>query len=289
MINALKPVLPVLMAIFLAACSFNKMIVHLSMPVIEARITALFQENDYEMVRASFPGNIKSLESLLVNDPQNPKLHVYTAYAYYSYAFAFVEDQDRARASRLYYRCLQHGKQALQHYGIDDQLINGPTRELQLAIAGQHRAAAEGLFWTALCWAKIVEINPDQVLNIYQWHKAVMMMEKVQQLDDSLYLYGSDLFFGVYYASRPPLLGGDYDLSERYFEKARRATGNKLLIVDLLQAQYLERQRNDRQAFHQKLTAIIAAADSGIKKYALVNTVARHKAQYLLEKEQQWF
>ena len=289
MINALKPVLPVLMVIFLAACSFNKMIVHLSMPVVESRITALFQEDDYEMVRASFPSNIKSLESLLVNDPQNPKLHVYTAYAYYSYAFAFVEDQDRARASRLYYRCLQHGKQALQHYGIDDQLINGPTRELQQAIAGQHREAAEGLFWTALCWAKIVEINPDQVLNIFQWHKAVMMMEKVQQLDDSLYLYGSDLFFGVYYASRPPLLGGDYDLSEHYFEKARRATGNKLLIVDLLQAQYLERQRNDRQAFHQKLTAIIAAADSGIKKYALVNTVARRKARHLLEKEQQWF
>jgi len=289
MINALKPVLPVLMVIFLAACSLNKMIVHLSMPVVESRITALFQEDDYEMVRASFPSNIKSLESLLVNDPQNPKLHVYTAYAYYSYAFAFVEDQDRARASRLYYRCLQHGKQALQHYGIDDQLINGPTRELQQAIAGQNRAAAEALFWTAICWAKIIEINPDQVLNIFQWHKAVMMMEKVQQLDDSLYLYGSDLFFGVYYASRPPLLGGDYDLSERYFEKARRATGNKLLIVDLLQAQYLERQRNDRQAFHQKLTAIIDAADSGIKKYALVNTVARRKARHLLEKEQQWF
>lgn len=287
--NALKPLLPVLMMIFLAGCSFNKMIVQLSMPIIEARIAALFQEDDYELVKASFPSNIKSLEGMLVNDPGNPQLHVYTAYAYYSYAFAFVEDEDRDRASRLYYRCMQHGKQGLQGYGIDEQLINGPTDELHQAIAEQDRESAEALFWTALCWAKIIEINRDQVLNVFQWHKAVMMMKKVQQLDNSIYLHGPDLFFGVYYGSRPPLLGGDYQLSEQYFDEARSATSNKLLIVDLLQAQYLERQRHDRQAFREKLRAIIAAPDTQIKEYTLVNVIAKRKARYFLEKEQQWF
>jgi hypothetical protein len=287
--NALKPVLSVLMVIFLAGCSLNKMIVRLSVPIIEARISALFQEDDYELVKASFPSNIKSLEGMLVNDPENSQLHVYTAYAYYSYAFTFVEDEDRDRASGLYYRCLQHGKQGLQGFGIDEQLINGPTDELQQAINAQHRESAEALFWTALCWAKIIEINREQVLNIFQWHKAVIMMKRVQQLDASIYLHGPDLFFGVYYGSRPPLLGGDYQLSERYFDEARRATNNRLLIVDLLQAQYLERQRHDRQAFRKKLKAIIAAPDTLVKEYALVNVVAKRKAQHLLKKEQQWF
>lgn len=287
--NVSTPVLSVVMIFCLTACSINKLIAHLSVPVIEARITALFQEDDYELVKASFPGNIKSLEGMLVNNPDNPKLHVYTAYAYYSYAFAFVEDEDRTRASRLYYRCLQHGKQGLRAYGIDEKLINGPTDDLQQAVDRQRRDAAESLFWTAMCWAKIVELNHDQVLNIFQWHKAVMMMKKVQQLDSSIYLHGPDLFFGVYYGSRPPLLGGDYQLSDQYFEQARRASNNRLLIVDLLQAQYLERQRHDRKAFLEKITAIIEAPDMQIKKYALVNVVAKRKAAYLLKKERQWF
>lgn len=285
----LKILLLVLVSITGTACSLNKMVVRLSMPVIEARISALFQEDDYEMVRLSFPSSIKSLESLLMNDPNNQRLHEFTAYAYYSYAFAFVEDEDRQRASRLYYRCLQHGKQALQQQGIDDRHINGPTDDLRQAIDKLDRQAAEALFWTALCWAKIIEFNRDQLLNILQWHKAVMMMEKVHKLDEHIYLDGPNLFFGVYYGSRSPLLGGDYALSEQYFRQARLASGETLLIADLLQAQYLERQRQDRAAFRRKLKAIINAPEGLSKKYALVNVVARRKAKFLLAREQQWF
>ena len=85
------------------------------------------------------------------------------------------------------------------------------------------------------------------------------------------------------------MLGGNFELSEAYFDKANAYNNNKLLIVDLYRAQYLERQRYDQQAFHSLLENIINADDKLYPEQALVNQVAKQKATLLLEKEDQWF
>jgi hypothetical protein len=278
-----------LLAAACSSCSLQKMIASLSEPVIEARIHALLREDDYDMVRDSLPANIQSLESMLIDAPENSELHVYAAYAHYSYAFAFVENEDRARASHFYYRCLQHGKQALAVYGLDSEIINGATEPLQQALRQLDKQAVNALFWTALCWGKIIELNQDQLLNLLQWHKAVMLMRRVYDLDESIYMYGPNLFFGVYYGGRSPLLGGDFSLAEKYFHKARQGTGGHLLMVDLLQAQYLERQRLDRKAFRRLLKSVVDAPRTRVDNFRLMNTIARRRAAVLLEKEQEWF
>ena len=85
------------------------------------------------------------------------------------------------------------------------------------------------------------------------------------------------------------MLGGDEKLSEQYFNRARKASDNKLLIVDVLQALYLERQRGNRQGFHDRLTSVLDAPAGYSRDYALINAVARRKAELLLKKEQEWF
>lgn len=287
--NVFKLLFVLLITAASTACSLDKMLVRLSMPVVESRMQALLEEDDYEIAMSALPGHIQSLETMLVNDPGNSKLHVYAAYAYYSFAFAFVEDEHRNRASRLYYRCMEHGKKALREYGIDDRRINGPTGKLKPVIDNIDHESIRALFWTGMCWGKIVEMDRGRLLNMLQWHKAIMMMRRVYELDAAIYLQGPRLFFGAYYGSRSLLLGGDPDRSEKYFQEARQATGGELLIVDVLEAQYLARRRGDRQSFHDILIRVLNAPDSSIRDYALINAVARHKAAGLLKKEQEWF
>jgi hypothetical protein len=59
--------------------------------------------------------------------------------------------------------------------------------------------------------------------------------------------------------------------------------------VDVMQAQYLERQRFDQAAFHRLLTAVKNAPDDEYPEQALANAIAKNKAMILLEKEDQWF
>ena len=85
------------------------------------------------------------------------------------------------------------------------------------------------------------------------------------------------------------MLGGDFSRAEAEFRRAAEINDNKLLIVDLLQAEFLDRQRLDQQAFHNRLTAILAAPDDLYPEMALVNGIAKQQAAILLGYEGEWF
>jgi hypothetical protein len=85
------------------------------------------------------------------------------------------------------------------------------------------------------------------------------------------------------------MLGGDFERSARHFEKARAVTGGKLLLGDLLRAQYLARQQLDRRQFRERLTAVINAPSDVFPEMALVNAIAKQKAGQMLAREAEWF
>ncbi|MCK5663017.1 MAG: hypothetical protein KAI17_05995, partial [Thiotrichaceae bacterium] len=134
-----------------------------------------------------------------------------------------------------------------------------------------------------------IDLNRDKAENLAQLPKAVMLMQRVLDLDEHYYMSSAHIFFGVYYGSKSPMLGGNYELSEEHFNKAEQANQNKLLIVNLLRAQYLERQRFAQQKFHNLLTHIIQADNQLYPEQALINQIAKHKASLLLKKEDEWF
>ena len=259
------------------------------MPLIEGGITAINQENDLQLAKDSLPANISLIEGMLINDPGNEQLQLYAAQAYYGYAFGFIEDTDPKRAAKLYIRCYQHTQQVLADYGITQTVLNGTLDTLQNNINSLNKNALPALFWGASCWAKSIDLNRDKARSLAQLPKAVMLMQRVLELDEHYYMSGAHIFFGVYYGSKSPMLGGNYSLSEQHFTQADKANQKKLLIVKLLQAQYLERQRFNQQVFHDLLTHIIQASESLYPEQALINQIAKQKAFLLLKKEDQWF
>ncbi len=273
----------------LGGCSMSQMVVRTSMSLMESSIVAMNRETDLELARQAIPANLKLLDGMLEADPGNARLHLYAAEGYYGYSFGFVEREQPERAGRLYHRCYEHGRNALALSGFRADVETTPRRELARALAGAGQAQVPGLFWTASCWAKWVDMNRDDPRSIARLARAAALMERVLELEPAFYHGGPHLFFGVYYGGRPPMLGGDPERAADHFDRARELGGNTFYIIDVLQAEFLDRQLLDRRSFHNRATRIAQARIDAGSEVALINAIARDRARWLLAQEAQWF
>lgn len=278
-----------LLMLLISGCSFNKITVWASMPMIEGGMQALYQEPDLKLAKSAFAPNIELLEGMIINDPYNQQLHEYAAQAYYGYAFGFIEDNNPARAIALYKRGLNQGLAALKLAGLDVDGFNAKPEILKQHIDRLGKNAVGALFWTASNWAKWIDLQRDNIDRIAELPRPVMMMDKVLQLDESYFHAGPHIFMAVYYGSRSPMLGGDFKLSEQHFDTARKLTNNQFDMINVLQAQYLEVQKMDQVKFNHLLKKTLTHEDHEVSDLVLMNAIARHKAQLFLSREQQWF
>jgi hypothetical protein len=132
-------------------------------------------------------------------------------------------------------------------------------------------------------------MNRDNIAGVAGLGNVAILMQRVIDLDDSYYYGAAHLFFGVYYGGLSPMFGGDFALAEQHFERATEINEGKLLLVDLLHAEFLDRQQLDQAAFHQRLVGILEAPDDLYPQMALINGISKYKAALLLESEADWF
>lgn len=284
----MKLILILVSFLMISGCSLDQMLVRASTPMIEGGVEALNHETDLELAEESIPANLNMLQGMINIDPENARLHTYAAQAYYGLSYGFNEDNKPTRASEFYLRGMNHGLTALELNGASD-LKNSSIAdfEKQVSQLGEDNVAA--MFWTASCWAKWIDMHRDDAEAIAQLARATALMQRVIELEDTFYYGGAHMYFGVYYGSRSPILGGNFEKSRQHFDRAREITSNKLLIPDLLQAQYLARQQQDQKDFHDRLTAIVNAPDDLMPELGLQNQIAKRKAALLLKKESEWF
>lgn len=273
----------------LSACSMAELTVKASMPMIEGGMIALNRESDLQLAEAAMPPNIELMEGMIINSPDNKELRNYAAQAYYGYAYGFIEDNNSQRAASFYKRGLNHALYNLQQNGLNQTILAGNLDTLQQELNSFDEDNIASLFWAASNWAKWIDHNRDKAEAIADLPKTTMLMQRVLELDEAFYMAGPHIFFGVYYGSRSPMLGGNFELSSSHFEKARKLNNNNLLIVDLLQAEYLDRQKFDQQSFHRRLNKIINSDINNNINATLINEIAKQKATKLLKKESQWF
>ena len=278
-----------LLAMLLGGCSTSQIVVRGAMPLMDGGLIAMNRETDLELARDAIPATLKMLEGMAVEDPGNVQLRIYTAQGFYGYSYSFVELTSPERAVTLYTRCLEHTKVALSSQGFELDPESAPLADLEQALKDTTTRQVPALFWSASCLAKRTDMYRTDPRSIAQLARAAALMQRVLTLDENYYYGGPHLFFGVYFGGRAPMFGGDFAQSERHFAQARAATDGKLLMTDVLYAEFLARQQLDRDAFHQRLTAVIDAPDDLFPEMAFANRVAKQRAQYLLSKEAEWF
>ncbi len=278
-----------MLAVLISGCSTSQIVVRGAMPLMDGGLEAMNRETDLELAASAIPATLKMLEGMAVGDPGNTQLRIYLAQGFYGYTYSFVEQESPTRAVALYTRCLQHARAALDSQGFTVDVEAATLDELDAALAKTSKRTVPALFWTASCMAKRTDLDRTSPFGIAQLARAARLMERVLTLDEDYYFGGPHMFFGVYYGGRAPMFGGDYALSAQHFAQARAATSGKLLMVDVLYAEYLARQEMDRSAFHNHLTAVVDAPDDLFPDMAFANQVAKQRAHYLLSKEAEWF
>ena len=277
-----------LISTVIGGCSMDQMLVRASKPLIEGGIHAMNQETDLQLAENAIPTNLNMLEGMIHIDPDNDSLRVYAAQAYYGLGYGFNEDNRPKRAVNFYMRGLKHGLHALAVNGYKN-IRNGSMDELEAMLKKMDDDDVGALFWTASNWAKWIDQNRDKSASLIELPKPTALMQRVLELDDTFYYGGAHMYFGVYYGGRSPMFGGDFKKSEAHFDRAREITEDQLLVADLLQAQYLSRQKMDKEDFHNRLTKIIEAPEDLYPDLALLNQIAKRKAKLLLKEEEKWF
>ncbi len=275
--------------LLLSACSMGTVVVRSTQTILDSGIVAMNRETDLDLAKAAMPANLKLLEGMLIEDPGNQPLRLYAAEGFYGYAYGFVEIEDRERAKQLYRRCYEHARLALSQSGVSLDPEISTEQEFETAVARAGKAAVPAMFWTASCLGNWVNLNRDNPAGIAELSSTAILMRRVLELDETFYYGGAHLFFGVFYGGRAPLFGGNYERAEQHFERAHEINQEQLLLVDLLYAEYLARQRLDQDAFHKHLTRILESPVNLNPDLALINAIARQRAAILIKSEDDWF
>lgn len=256
---------------------------------MDSQYAAINEETDLALAAQAIPASLKMMEGLLKEDPDNPNLLGKLAEGFCGYAFGFVEDDNPKRASSLYLRGRDYAERELAATGGPEHSVGmnlAPFKESLKGLNADHR---HSLYWMGQCWASWLLLNLDNLQVFIVSPKVEAVMQKVLTLDESYHFAGAHLFFGAYYGGRPKIVGGDVNKSKLHFEKALEITQHKFLIAYILYAKTYAVRTQDRLLFKKLLDQVIKAPVELLPGQQLANSVARRKAQKLLESTDDFF
>jgi len=257
--------------------------------ILDYSFEALLEEEDLQLGEQAAAGNLKILEGLIKGDPHNPHLLILASRGFFSYALAFVEDIDSDRAGNLYRRAVKYGDRALEErYSLSLLSIQSLDR-FKSIIDKFDTDDLEAMFWTATSWSSWINLNLNNPAALADLPKVEVLMLKILELDETFYYGGANLFFGVYYGSRPPPLGGDPGKARNYFERCIKISGGNFLMHYVYYARYYAVQTQNQDLFSELLEKVVNASLDILPEQRLVNAVAKKKAAKLLSEKENLF
>lgn len=285
------------MKIFIAVCSFTllfagcfqQIAVSTVGNIVDDGFDALSEEQDLEFAGKALPGNLKLLEVMLKNDPDNKQLLRLVSEGYNSYALGFVEDVDADRAAVFYLRARDYALRILRQDKRMAKALDGSVDALIVELARLDKDDVPAVFWAAFGWGSYINLsktNPDALVDL---PRAQAMMEFVARTDSTFYYAGADVFLGTLYGSRTKLLGGDEQLSQQHFEKALRINQGKFLMTHVFYARSYAMTTLDEPLFEELLTYVQTTSLEILPKFRLANAIAKRKAALLLARKAEIF
>lgn len=283
-------VLLLLAALFAASCaSIDRAAVRTAAGILEKGRISTLDEADYQLGRESAASQLKLVEGLLASEPTNRPLRRMAAEGFGGYAFLFVEDAEPQRAKGLYLRGRDHALAALSLKDDFKDLAARPLDEFEARLKRATKDDVPDLYWAGFGWAGWVNLSKDDAAALADLPKAVALMKRVYELDPTFAFGGADIFFGVYYASRPPILGGDPGKAKTHFEWAHRITKGSYLMTHVLNARWYAVAVQDRELYKQLLSKVLSSPSGVLPEARLTDEAAKKKAAALLEKTDDFF
>jgi len=258
-------------------------------PMVGPVVKNLNRQADLELVCDGAASYLLMLDSLLVSDPGNARLLLHGAQAYTAYASIMPECGRPERAPVLGERAREYGLRLLgtqPGLGGANQM---PLAGFSEAVQSVGSREVEKLFWSGYGWATWIGFSKGAPAAVADLPKVEQLMLRVLALDEGFYHGGAHLFLGVYYGSRPVMLGGRPDVSRNHFERALALSERRFLATLVAYAEYYARQTFDRELYVRLLEEALAFDLAQAPDLTLPNVLAQRRARKLLAQADEFF
>ena len=153
-------------------------------------------------------------------------------------------------------------------------------------MAAQQKDEVPLLYNVASIWAGWIQANSDDFMAIAELGR-VEGVDEVVELDG--YANGNaHLYMGVFETLVPPGMGGRPEIGRQHFEQALDISGGLNLMVKVMYADQYARLMFERK-LHDQLLQDVLAAEVKAPGLTLMNTVAKERAQRLLDTADDYF
>lgn len=248
---------------------------------------AILNSDDPPMVRDGAPSYLILIDSLLAGNPGSATLLSQSAELHSAYAGAFVAEPERAqklhakaKSQMLRATCLSL-KDACQ---LDTRSFD----EFSSWLDDQGPKSVPTLYNLGSIWAGWIQANSADFVAIAQLGRVKALIQRVADLDPQHASGGAFLYLGVFETLLPPAMGGRPELGRQHFERALDISGGRNLMVKVMLADQYGRLMFERE-LHDRLLTEVMAADVQAPGLTLMNTVAKERAQQLLDSADDYF
>ena len=192
------------------------------------------REPDLSFFAKATPGNIQLMEGLWYVDQSNQVILSNLIKGYGGYGFAIAETnyleyqlQDIAQnphkksAITAYSKAFNYGLKYFKLKGITPNILKNPTKVEQLREQLSEKLDEDdkvAAFYTAQAWGGLINLQRNNMALMNQVINVKALMDWVCSQDPNFENGSCNLFYAMYEASRPPMLGGSLEKAKTLFE-----------------------------------------------------------------------
>ena len=288
-LNIIWPFLFLFLFSLPSACLPNKKLtVGATATLLEEIARSSSKQSDLRIIREGTPAYLMLMDGMIEAVPDNEQLLMAAAQAYSSFASIFEEDQEKEYVKLLYAKGRHYALKALERRGFKDALQR-PLDDFKEGLKGFGKKDTPYLFWSATCWANWISLNLESMEALAELPRVEWMMKRVLEIDEGFYYGSPHLFMGIWFASRPKVAGGDLKKAQVHFLKAIDLGKGKFLMAYVYYANYYARQVMDKDLFLSTLKTVLKAPIDIPPELTLLNTIAKKKAQVLMNRMEEYF
>ncbi|MBW1936131.1 MAG: hypothetical protein JRF46_08650 [Deltaproteobacteria bacterium] len=270
-----------LFLLFFPLISCTKLALRLAPPLFSNFASSIFEECDVELARKAIPANLKLMEGLLKNDPNNKNILSALSLGYAGYSLLFVEAENPRRASDFYLRSINYGIKALGRSGAVLWNLATPAHTLKGVLSGLHAEDFQALMWTTLALNAWINVNLEKPEALARLGLSQACVSRVLEMNPS-FLHGlPHILAGVNLAALPPMFGGNPEKAKAHFEEALKISHRKFFLAHYYYARYYAVRVQDKKLFLKLIRECAAGNSQQLKDVCLINSVCQARTKRL--------
>lgn len=288
------------MVILIIGCSPKRLLLKQFDGVFDSIEYVYLTDDDPQLVKEAFPFNLKIIEILLNQDPDNREmlLTALSSFTMYSYGF-LMEDAERLsledykagkelydRANKLFKRALQYGLRGIE-LKYPEFAVWMEQREIEINPFVEEDITY--LYWYSAALGGLISSSHGNPIYVVDLPKVGWLLEKSIELDGAWNngaLYSAMISFTM---SRPDAVENREQVARNYFDKAVKASSGKDCSVFVRFAESVCIKNQNKYEFIEKLNYVLNFNIESVKELRLTNTMAQSRAKWLMERIDELF